>query len=215
MSLHDSSAPSRRHQLALAAVAGGGVALLAALVARLGVDEHWPVDHAVRAALSSHGIPRTRAALRAAGAAGTVGVYVPAILLAMGLVARRQRDRDRLFPLVGSIVGAAAASLVLKRIVKRPRPLPKSGRVNAKPSFPSGHATRASAAALAIAYVLVRERMVPRALALPIALAIATAAGVSRAYADAHWTTDVIGGWALGGAAAAGSALWYEKLRAP
>ncbi len=54
-------------------------------------------------------------------------------------------------------------------------------------SFPSGHATRASAAALTIAYVLVRERLVPKSVALPVALAIA---------------------------AAAGSAIWYEQLRA-
>lgn len=215
MTPRDPDAPSRRHQLALATVAGSGVALLAALVARLGIDEHWPIDHSVRAVLSSHDIRRTRAALRIAGTAGTVGVYVPATLLAMGLLAwRRKGGCSRLSPLAGSIAGSAAASLLLKRIVRRPRPRPESGPFNEKPSFPSGHATRASAAALAIAYVLVRERMVPRAVALPIALAIAGAAGVSRAFADAHWTTDVVGGWALGGATAAGSALWYEQLRA-
>ena len=51
-------------------------------------------------------------------------------------------------------------------------------------------------------------------LATVVALTIAAAVGVSRTYADAHWTTDVVGGWALGGAAAAVSALWYERLRA-
>jgi membrane-associated phospholipid phosphatase len=209
----DLDAPSRRHTLALAAVAGGGVALLAGFVARLGIDEHWPIDHAVRATLSSHGIPKTRAALRVAGSAGTVGVYVPATLMVMALVARRQADRDRLLPLAGSMVGAAAGSLLLKHVVRRPRPRTKTGPINEKPSFPSGHATRASAAALAIAYVLVRERMVPRVIAVPIALAVSAATGISRAYADAHWTTDVVGGWALGGATAAGAALWYERLR--
>jgi membrane-associated phospholipid phosphatase len=214
MPFRDREAPSRRHNLALAAVAGGGVSLLAALVARLGIDEHWPIDHAVRETLSSHGIPKTRAALRIAGTAGTVGVYVPATLLAIALIASRQEDRDRALPLAGSIVSAALASLLLKRVVRRPRPRSMSRPINEKPSFPSGHATRATAAALAIAYVLVRERIVPRSLALPVALTIAAAVGVSRTYADAHWTTDVVGGWALGGAAAAASALWYEKLRA-
>jgi membrane-associated phospholipid phosphatase len=214
MARQDPDAPSRRHHLALAAVASGGVALLAGLVARLGIDEHWPIDHAVRATLSSHGIPKTRSALRVAGAAGTVGVYVPATIIAITLIARKQGDRDRLLPLAGAIASAALASLLLKRAVPRKRPRSASGPANEKPSFPSGHATRATAAALAIAYVLVRERMVPRSLALPLALAIAAATGVSRAYADAHWTTDVIGGWALGGATAAASALWYERLRA-
>lgn len=214
MSYLDREAPSRRHRLALAAIAGGGVSLLATLVARLGIDEHWPIDHAIRKALSSHAIPKTRAALRVAGAGGTVGVYVPATLLAMALVGSRQDERERTLPILGSIAGAALASLLLKGVVRRPRPRTASGPVNEKPSFPSGHATRATAAALAIAYVLVRERIVPRSLALPVAVAIAAAVGVSRTYADAHWTTDVIGGWALGGAAAAASALWYEKLRA-
>jgi membrane-associated phospholipid phosphatase len=213
MPYRDREAPSRRHNLALAVVAGGGVSLLAALVAGLGIDEHWAIDHVIRETLSSHDIPKTRLALRVAGTAGTVGVYVPATALAIALAARTQGDRGRLFPLAGSIAAAAVASLLLKHMVRRPRPRLLSGAHDEKPSFPSGHATRATAAALAIAYILVRERVIPRSLALPVALAIAAAVGVSRAYADAHWTTDIVGGWALGGATAAASALWYEKLR--
>jgi undecaprenyl-diphosphatase len=197
----------------LAAAAGGGVALLAALVARLGVDEHWPIDHRVRTTLASHRKPRIRATLRVVGTAGTVGVYVPATLVAMALIARRRGDNNRAQPLIGSAAGAAMATVILKHLIKRPRPRARTGPFNEKPSFPSGHATRASAAALTIAYVLVRERMAPRELALPLAVALAAATGVSRAYADAHWTTDVIGGWALGGATAALSAIWYERSR--
>ena len=205
--------PSRRHHLALAALAGGGVALLSAMVARLGVDEHWPIDHRVRATLATHRKPKLRATLKAVGASGTVGIYAPATLLAMMMVARRTGRQDRAWPVAGSIVAAAAGSLVLKHLVKRPRPRTPSGPFNEKPSFPSGHTTRASAAALAIAYVLIRERMSPREIALPLAIAISLGTGVSRAYADAHWTTDVIGGWALGGTSAALSALYYEQVR--
>lgn len=209
----DGDAPSRRHRLALAASAGGGVVLLAAMVARLGADEHWPIDHKVREALRLQKKPRLRAALRVAGKAGTVGVYVPATALAVALVARR-RGHDHALPMAGAVVAAAAGSWVLKRLVRRSRPLPASGVANAKPSFPSGHATRATAAGLAVAYVLVRERMAARDVALPLAASIAIATGASRAYADAHWTTDVVGGWALGTATAAGAALWYERVRA-
>lgn len=209
----DVDAPSRRHHLALAAIAGGGVALLAAMVARLGIDEHWPIDHRVRETLASHGKPRLRATLKVVGTAGTVGVYAPAAIFAMLLVARRSGQRARAWPVAGSVAAAAAGSLALKHLVRRPRPRPRIGPVNTKPSFPSGHATRASASALAIAYVLVRERMAPREVALPLAIALSLGTGVSRAYADAHWTTDVIGGWALGGASAALSAISYEYLR--
>lgn len=209
----DADAPSRQHHLALAAIAAGGVTLLAAMVARLGIDEHWAIDHGVRAALSSHGKPRLRATLRVIGASGTVGVYAPATLLAIVLVARRTSDAKRAWPLAASVLAAAAGSLALKHLVKRPRPQPTNGPINEKPSFPSGHATRATAAASAIAYVMVRERMSPREIAIPMAIALSLGTGVSRAYADAHWTTDVIGGWALGGASAAFSALYYEYLR--
>jgi membrane-associated phospholipid phosphatase len=205
--------PSRRHHLALAAVAGSGVALLAAMVARLGIDEHWPIDHRVRETLASHGKPRLRATLRVVGTAGTVGIYVPATIMVMLLIARRNGHRTRAWPVAGSVAAAAAGSLALKHLVRRPRPRAKAGPYNEKPSFPSGHATRASAAALAIAYVLVRERMAPREIALPLAIALSVGTGVSRAYADAHWTTDVIGGWALGGASAALSAIYYEYVR--
>ena len=207
-------APSRRHHLALAAMAGTGIAVLSALVAQLDADEHWPLDDAIRAAVARHKAPALRASLKGAGLAGSVAGYVPATALAMWLITRRTGSTDRAWPLAASIIGAATASVALKHVVRRPRPRAVRGPVNTKPSFPSGHATRASAAALAIAYVLVRERMTPREIALPLAMAIAAAAGVSRAYADAHWTTDVIGGWSLGSTAAALAALAYERRRA-
>jgi membrane-associated phospholipid phosphatase len=213
-SLHlDPGAPSRRHHLALATMVGGGVALLAALVAQLGADENWAIDERVRATLKAKGHRRTRATLRIAGTAGTVGVYLPAVALTALILARRRGGADPL-PLVASVAGAAGASWLLKHTVRRPRPRPVHGPVNERPSFPSGHATRASAAALMIAYVLVRERLAPSAVAMPLAVAIALATGASRAYADAHWTTDVIGGWALGGASAGLSAMLYENRRA-
>jgi undecaprenyl-diphosphatase len=125
-----------------------------------------------------------------------------------------RHDIMRTTPVIATVAGAAAGALALKHLVRRPRPAGPGGPVNERHSFPSGHTTRATATALIAAYLLVRERIVPAELAMPLAAAIALTTGVSRAYADAHWTTDVIGGWALGAAAAAGGALWYEQLRA-
>jgi undecaprenyl-diphosphatase len=157
-------------------------------------------------------MPKTRAALRAVGKAGTIGVYGPAAVITAALVARRRTVAQAL-PVLGAVAGGAGASWVLKHLVQRPRPVGVAGPVNDHPSFPSGHATRASAAAFAIAYVLVRERMTRRRVAVPLAATIALAVGVSRTYADAHWTTDVVGGWAVGAAAGAAGALWYERKR--
>ena len=211
----DADAPSRRHQLGLAATVGGGVALIAALAAALGIDDDLAIDHAIRALLECRGHAKTRAALRVAGAVGTAGVYLPAIAAATVAIARRgpriTRSRAAAIPI--AVLGAAGASWALKKVVRRPRPVPRSGPPNPRHSFPSGHATRASATTLIIAYVLIRERLVEPVVAMSVALALTAAVGASRAYADAHWTTDVIAGWALGGAAAGGAAIWYEDRR--
>ena len=148
--------------------------------------------------------------LRSAGVTGSVGAYGPATLLAAAMVMRK-RGITHATPMLAAVSGAASAAWLLKRVIRRPRP-PAHEQFN-HPSFPSGHTTRASAAALAIAYTLVRERMTPRSIAMPAAIGISLLTGVSRAYADAHWTTDVIGGWALGTACAASTALWYERIR--
>ena len=203
---------SLRHELTLAVGAGLGVAVAGAIVARLGADEHWPIDHEIRRLLSARGHRRTRAALRVAGTAGTIGVYGPATLLAALLVARK-RSPARALPMAASVAASAIVASAVKHIVKRPRPVGITGVINKRPSFPSGHATRATTAAFAIAYLLVRERMMSRHVAMPLATAVATAVGVSRAYADAHWTTDILGGWALGAATGAAGALWYERVR--
>jgi membrane-associated phospholipid phosphatase len=211
--MRDPFAPSRRHRLGLAAAVGGGVALVAAVVAGLGADQGWPVDRQVRRTLEGRRHPRIRAAMRIAGAPGAVGVYVPATLIIASVI-RYNHDIKRTVPGIATVGAAALASLALKRVVRRERPAGESGPSRETHSFPSGHATRATAMALMGAYLLVRERIVPAEVAMPAAAAIALITGASRAYADAHWTTDVIGGWALGAAAAAGGALWYEHLRA-
>lgn len=209
----DPHAPSLRHQLGLAAAIAGGAGLLAAIVAGLGADQDWPIDRKVRSTLAAKRHPRIRATLRVVGSAGTVGFYAPAAL-AMATLTAYKRDINHAFPPIATVALAAGGTALLKLVVRRERPETPTGPVNERHSFPSGHATRATATALMGAYLLVRERIVPAEVAMPAAVALALATGASRTYADAHWTTDVIGGWALGAAAAAGGALWYEQVRA-
>ncbi len=68
-------------------------------------------------------------------------------------------------------------------------------------AFPSGHATEATAVYGMLAVVLASGTRRWRAKVLGWASAVLTAAvvGISRLYLGAHWLTDVLAGWALGG----------------
>jgi membrane-associated phospholipid phosphatase len=80
-------------------------------------------------------------------------------------------------------------------------------------SFPSGHATVATAVWLTLGYCLRRERLIPRWAALALGIAWPATIGLTRVYLDVHWATDVLGGWALGAAVAALVAGLYERTR--
>jgi membrane-associated phospholipid phosphatase len=76
-------------------------------------------------------------------------------------------------------------------------------------SFPSGHTSESTAVAIVIGYVLRREGVAAR-LGLVIAVAVPILVGLSRIVLDMHWASDVIGGWLIGSAYAAGVCALYE-----
>jgi len=78
-------------------------------------------------------------------------------------------------------------------------------------SFPSGHATGATAVCVAFAYVSVRQRAHPWII-VPICALIILLVGISRVYLDVHWASDVLGGWLVGAAFGAGTCALYELL---
>jgi undecaprenyl-diphosphatase len=124
--------------------------------------------------------------------------------------------RRRVLPLVmlASATTFGLASLInvaLKELVDRHRPpvsdpdIAYVGDLPASPSFPSGHAMTAFAAATAIAVLCPRMRWP--------ALAIALLVGLSRPYLGVHFWADVIVGAVLGAAVGAGVALAARALR--
>ncbi|RVW06911.1 phosphatase PAP2 family protein [Prescottella agglutinans] len=94
-------------------------------------------------------------------------------------------------------VGAHAASIVIKRVVRRPRPNDPSVQVNvstpSKLSFPSSHATSTTAAAV----------LLGRLTGLPLPAVLVPPMLLSRLVLGVHYPTDVLAGSALGAVSAA------------
>ncbi|SEP49578.1 phosphatase PAP2 family protein [Amycolatopsis saalfeldensis] len=110
----------------------------------------------------------------------------------VGAVADKERRKDWLIASAG-VVGAHAASIAVKRVVRRPRPDHPSVEVlvgtPSKLSFPSSHATSTTAAA--VLYSGLTGRNLVPALVPPML--------ASRLVLGVHYPTDVLAGAALGG----------------
>ncbi len=138
-----------------------------------------------------------RGMLLAAHALSRVGEHAAGWLLvgALGTTLDRPRRREWAGATTG-VLGAHAASVVLKRVARRLRPLDEQVRVRtgtpSRWSFPSSHASSTTAAALGFGAVLRRRS--------PWALVPAMA--VSRLVLGVHYPSDVLAGIALGAGAA-------------
>ncbi|HEY2849195.1 MAG TPA: phosphatase PAP2 family protein [Gemmatimonadaceae bacterium] len=109
--------------------------------------------------------------------------------------------------LAAVLLATTVADYVVKPLVHRQRPFEQQPNIRViggrpeDPSFPSGHAANAFAAALVLARLLPQGRMVWWVLALGIA--------ASRVYLGVHYPTDVLGGALIGlGCGALLSARW-------
>lgn len=109
----------------------------------------------------------------------------------LGAAVDRGRRRDWLAGAAG-VVAAHAASIAVKRVVRRQRPIDESVRVlvdtPSSLSFPSSHATSTTAAA--VVYSGLTGRNLVPALVPPML--------VSRLVLGVHYPTDVLAGSALG-----------------
>jgi undecaprenyl-diphosphatase len=131
--------------------------------------------------------------------AGSGFVIGPLVAVCWVVLSRRGRRPDA-FAIANCLSGAVAISTIDKLLVGRLRPPVRHLETVTGASFPSGHATQATAFYLAVLIALVAGKK-PRALVT--AAAITTAAlvvgiAISRVYLGVHYPSDVAGGVLLG-----------------
>ena len=131
--------------------------------------------------------------------AGTTFVAPVALALAALFWMHQRKNDAKVF--VTAIAGAVAFGVILKYIVRRPRP-PDAMGIASGPSFPSGHTLAATAVYGILIYLLLREK--PRswwhiAAVVPL-FALIALVPLSRIYLGVHWPHDVTASLALGGA---------------
>lgn len=207
----------RPHGLASHTVLLVGVSVAAiAACAKVGEDvfnhESGPFDEPIRDWMLAH---QTRAARQ--GFLIVTRVGAPSVMIPGSAAVAAWLWQRRGLPIAGSMVLAPAVAsalfLAIKRVYARARPAGGARLHELTYAFPSGHATAAAAIFGVVGYVLWRERMLPRRAALALATVPPFFIGASRVYLDVHWTTDVLGGWSVGGLVAALSAGVYERVR--
>lgn len=136
------------------------------------------------------------------------------IVLGVALLVPRRTRRAGVAVLVALAVSELVVDDVLKPLIARPRPCQVDGSL-ATPvpcpgdwSFPSGHTTKAFAAATALVVSLPRGA---RRFAAPV-VALAALMGFSRLYLGVHYPTDVLAGAVLGAVLGALAALVVRAL---
>jgi membrane-associated phospholipid phosphatase len=148
---------------------------------------------AVQSALA--GRPGVLAAARGLSHFGEHSIGWLAVSL-LGAVLQPQRARAWLLAGVGAFAAHAAAVLI-KRLVRRPRPDHPAVAVNvgtpSRLSFPSAHATSTTAAAILLA----------RATGIPLPALLVPPMALSRILLGVHYPSDVAIGVAVGAAVAA------------
>jgi membrane-associated phospholipid phosphatase len=109
-------------------------------------------------------------------------------------------------------------NFAIKYAVNRPRPTSQLIEVLAptqQTSFPSGHSCFAVIMVGLVAYFAIHQLQKPssRTLLISCAIIVTLVVGVSRVYLGAHWPSDVIGGYLVGGFILV-TLIWiYETLK--
>ncbi len=145
-------------------------------------------------------------------------LWVPGVLLTLYWLWLSWREVVIAAPMLGAMIGVLDfLGARLKDLVARPRPcmtlsdIHQLGVCGKMSGFPSNHALNTATAAAFFHVLYPRSGWV----SWPLVALI----GLARVYAGAHYVTDVLGGWVLGGLCGAGLAWiltqWPAFRRSP
>lgn len=165
------------------------------------------IDMPISRALLEHRVDWLTDAMRWVTDLGSGVVLVLFVLAAAVFSWRRTHNWVTLVILGAALFGGMVLGDAVKPLVKRVRP-PFMAAIHVDGyAFPSSHATRAIAVYGALAYVAagLTRTWSAKVAAWTAALLVVLLVGFSRIYLGVHWTTDVLGGYALG-------ALWVAAV---
>jgi len=183
-----------------------GSAVLFLLLSVAATQGPLPGDPAARALIKAWTTPAVHALAHVMNFGGTWMVLVPATALLFA-VSRHARRSWWLWGLTLAV--APIIENLWKVVVGRPRP------VGTAYGFPSGHTTAAAVFVVVALYLFTRAQLGTgrrAALAALVVLGLGVGVGGARLALDAHWASDVLGGWLLG-AACGGAAAWWDATR--
>ncbi len=194
----------------------------AALATIVSVSNSLSLDESVQTWVVEHRTSAVTSALQLVTWLGSAAVLYPATFVLALWWWRRGRDWRSGVMLAAALAGSTALYNIFKPLIERPRP-PAQDAVGTYThwSFPSGHATQCMGFfAMLLVLVCFAGRARLHLWAVAAALVVLTV-GASRIYLGAHWLTDVLGGYALGGAwvslltVAGLTAAWIGTPRRP
>jgi undecaprenyl-diphosphatase len=164
--------------------------------------------------------PDVTVAMRDLSALGSTTVLTLVTLFAFAYLVMDAQRKTALL-MACSVISGTVLVGVFKTLYGRVRPdAAYADIVVPGLSFPSGHASMSAvvyvtlgallATTRATTHTTTRATAAQRIVILTLATAVALLVGVSRIVLGVHWTTDVVGGWALG---ASWALLWLMLAR--